>query len=121
MPKTSALDHSATLPDVLAGGQKQEKYKNADYLLVLTGSLNQGCSRSKLFKVKSRSELVDAVDLYQEKIHHKILKEKRFMIRQDIEVLQFIVYEIKLKFLLSLRKRVRDTMKTFLGIFFTSR
>ena len=65
-----------------------------------------------------RAELVIAVDLYQEKIHHKILKENKTLYdRQDIEVLLFIVHKIKLKFLFSLSTRVHDKRKSFLGIF----
>ena len=56
-----------------------------------------------------RAELVIAVDLYQEKIHHND--------RQDIEVLLFIVLKIKLKFLFSLSTRVHDKRKSFLDIF----
>ena len=57
VPKTSALDHSATLPDM----ETQEVLASLHFI---------------------RSELVVAVDLHQEKVHHKILKEKHFMIEK---------------------------------------
>ena len=53
--KTSALDHSATLPDM----ETQEILTSLNFI---------------------RSELVVTVDLHQEKVHNKILKEKYYMI-----------------------------------------
>ena len=49
-----------------------------------------------------KSELVVAVDLHNEKVHHKILKEKHCMIDNtlDIKVVLLIVAKIKLKFFL---------------------
>ena len=56
VPKTSALDHSATLPDM-------------ETKAILTS----------FHFIRS---VVGAVDLLQEKVQHKILKEKHYMINK---------------------------------------
>ena len=48
VPKTSALDHSATLPNVLNVGSKHCKSRGAYYISVLTGSRKTGCCRSEM-------------------------------------------------------------------------
>ena len=52
VPKTSALDHSATLPDAFNVGPKHCKSRGAYYKSVLTGSRNQVVVGPRWFKVK---------------------------------------------------------------------
>ena len=61
VPKTSALEHSATLPDMLDIGPKHCKSRGAQFLFISTDRLEKpGCCRYKLFKVKSRSAWLPA-------------------------------------------------------------
>ena len=55
VPKTSALDHSATLPDVLNFGPKHFKSRGDYYISVLPGPRNQVVVGPRQFKVKTRS------------------------------------------------------------------
>ena len=89
VPKTSALDHSATLLDMEA----------------------QAIPTSLHF---IRAELEVAFDLYQEKDTPQDIERETIYDRQDIKVLLFIVYKIKVKFPISIR--VRYIRKSPLGI-----
>ena len=61
VPKTSALDHSATLPDTLNVCPKHRKSRSSYHLLVMTGQFEEtGCCRSKGLKVKSSSAWLPA-------------------------------------------------------------
>ena len=94
VPKTSALDHSATQPDMEA----------------------QAILTSFHF---IRSGLVVAAKLHQEKGTPQDIERKTLYDKQDIKGLLFIYHKIKLKFPIILSTRVRYIRKSSLGMFFS--